>query len=259
MAQKQSLTLTKSLDILNLFAKSGVPLTVKEICRQMCLPESTLYRYISTLAQRDFIEYDSSCQKYRLGMNLVRLGYIATQQLEIHRSAYPVMEELARGSGETVLLTLRKGSNAIVVEVVDSGRAGIKLAMNRGDILPLHSCALTRPLMAFLPDEEIDSILRANPPKQFTAHTIIDLKQLKNELKKVKRQGYSYSDQELTVGARGLGVPVWDYSTTVIATLSLAGSIHNFPKSKMPILLDLLLKVAEQCSVRMGYIAEGKY
>jgi IclR family acetate operon transcriptional repressor len=163
------------------------------------------------------------------------------------------MEELARKTGETVLLTVRKGINAIVVEVVDSGRAGVKLAMDRGDILPLYSCALTRPLLAFLADEEIDSILRDNPPKQFTKHTITDLQQVKKELKKVTRQGYSYSDQELTVGARGLGAPIWDYSKTVVATLSLVGSIHNFQRGRIPNLVKSLFGAAEQCSMKMGF------
>ena len=253
MPQKKIVTLEKSLQILELFAKTGAPLNIKEICYHNRLPESTLYRYIRTLGERGFIEYDHSIQKYRLGMNLIRLGHVATRQLEIHRCAHPIMQQLASETGETVLLTLRRGINAIVVEVVDSGRAGIKLAMNRGDILPLHSCALTRPLMAFLPDKEIDSILWANSPKKFTDHTVTDLKQLKSELKKVRRQGYSYSDQEVTVGARGLGAPVWDYSATVIATLSLAGSIHNFQRWKIPELLKVLLEATEQCSLKMGF------
>jgi IclR family KDG regulon transcriptional repressor len=250
---RMTITLKKSLDIMELFVKAGVPLNVREISQHISLPESTLYRYIRTLLQRDFIEYDPSSQKYRLGMNVIRLGSTAAKQLEIHRCAYSLMEELARKAGETVLLILRKGMHAIVVEVVDSGRAGIKLAVNRGDILPLHSCALTRPLMAFLPDEEIDSILRANPPKQFTKYTIIDLLQIKKELKKACCQGYSYSDQEVTVGARGLGAPVWNYSRTVIGTLGLAGSIHNFQKGRIPSLLKLLLEATEQCSLKMGF------
>jgi len=72
------------------------------------------------------VGYDTSCQKYRLGMNLIRSGFIATRQQEINRAAYPIMEELAREAGETVFLKLRKGTNAIVVEVVDSNRSGIK-------------------------------------------------------------------------------------------------------------------------------------
>lgn len=253
MPQKQSITLKKSLDMLELFGKNGLPLNVKELSQQIGLPESTVYRYISTLAQRDFIEYDPSFQKYRLGMKLIRLGYIATRQLEIHRVAYPIMEELARKSGETVLLTLRKGISAIVVEVVESSRGGIKLAMNRGDTLPLYSCALTRPLIAYLPGEEIDSILEASPPKRFTEHTISDLQEIKSELRKVRRQGYAYSDQEVTIGARGLGAPVFNYTGAVIGTLCLAGSLHHVTKTKIPQFLKILLKATEQCSLKMGF------
>jgi DNA-binding IclR family transcriptional regulator len=169
------------------------------------------------------------------------------------------MEDLARNAGETVLLTIRKGIElAVVLEVVNSGQTGIKLAMNRGDNLPLYSCALTRPLIAFLPDDQIDLILRTNSPKRFTDYTITDVKQIKNELKKVKRLGYSFSDQEVTVGARGLGAPIFNYSGTVIATLCLAGSVHNITNSKIPSFVSLLLKATEQCSLKMGFEPVGK-
>jgi IclR family transcriptional regulator, KDG regulon repressor len=258
MPQKQQITLNKSLDILELFAQAGSPLNVKEISSAIKLPESTLYRYISTLTQRDFIEYDPTTQKYRLGMNLIRLGYIATRQQEIHRAAYPVMEELAREAGETVFLTLRKDMNAIVVEVVESRRSGIKWAMNRGDTLPLHSCSLTRPLMAYLPSAEIESILRKNRLASYTEHTITNPKQIRAELDKVKRQGYSYSDQELTLGARALGAPIRDYSGEVVATLGLAGSVHSLTRKTVSGLVRLLLSATERCSQKMGFKPSGQ-
>ena len=132
MSQKKTITVGRSLDILEIFATKQTPLTIKEICHYNRIPESTVYRYIKTLTQRDYVEYDPTTQKYRLGMNLIRLGYIAIRQLEIHHSSYPIMENLARKTEETVTLTVRKEDYAIVVEVVDSGRGGMKLALNCG-------------------------------------------------------------------------------------------------------------------------------
>jgi len=253
MPQKQSITLKKALDILEIFGEEHNPLNVKKISQQSGLPESTLYRYINTLVEREFVEYDSSIQGYRLGIKLIKLGYAAARQLEIHRVVYPMMEELARATGETVLLTVRKGTAAVVVEVVESPRGGIKLAMNRGDSLPLHSCALTRPLMAYLPDKEIDLILQAEPPKRFTEYTITGFEDIKNELRRVRRQGYAYSNQELTIGARGLGCPIFNHSGAVIATLCLAGSLHHITEKTIPKFLKILLNATKTCSLKMGF------
>jgi DNA-binding IclR family transcriptional regulator len=253
MAQKRINSLNKALDILELFTKTGTPLNVKEISSHIKLPESTVYRYISTFFERGYIECDPSSQKYCLGINLLKMSYITANQQEIYRIALPIMEELARKAGETVLLTVRRGNDGVVLEVVLSGQTGIKLAMNRGDSLPLHSCALTRPLIAYLPDDEIDSILKVNPPRRFTDYTMTDVQQIKAELKKLRRQGYCYSDQEVTVGARGLGAPIFNYAGTVIASLCLAGAVHNFTKSKIPTFVSLLLKATEQCSIKKGF------
>ena len=253
MAQKKTITLGKSLDILELFREVGTSLTVKEICHHNSLPESTAYRYINTLIQRDYLEYDPAAQKYRLGMNLIKLGYVAMKQLEIHRSCYSIMEDLARETGETVTLTVRRGNSAIVLEVVDSGRGGIKLAINRGDSLPLCLCAITRPLITFLPEEEIDSILRGPSPKRFTIYTLTDLDKIRSELQKVKHQGYSYSAQQLTAGAAGLGAPIRDFSEKVVGTLGLVGPLSSFEKSRIPYLLKSLLEASRGCSVKMGF------
>lgn len=240
------------LEILELLANIGHPLEVKEICQNMGLSGSTLYRYVNNLTRLELIEYEPSSRKYHLGIKLVRLGHLATRQLEIHRQAYPIMEELTQKTGDSAILTVRRGTKAIVVEFVEIDRTGIKFAMNRGDILPLYCCAITRPLMAFLPEEEIECILRANRPKGLTSHTITDLKKIKGELRKIRRQGYAMSSQELTLGAKGLGAPIRDYSGKVIAALGLVGPIHDFSKGKIPHLLEILLAATKQCSLKMG-------
>ncbi len=253
MTQKKTITLGKSLYLLELFGEVGTSLNVKEICQRSSLPESTVYRYIKTLCQRDYLEYDSAAQKYRLGVSLIKLGNIAMRQLEIHRCCYPIMEDLAKKTGETVTLTVRRGNSAIVIEVVDSGRSGIKLAMNRGDNLPLYLCAITRPLVAFLPEVEIHFIFDGDRPKLFTNYTLTDLVKIRSELQKVKRQGYSYSVQQLTIGAAGLGAPIRDFSEKVVGSLALVGPLASFEKSRIPSLLKSLLEASRECSVKMGF------
>ena len=67
MSQKKSVTLTKSLNILEIFAKKATPLRVDEISNQIGLSESTIYRYISTLGEHGFVEYDSFSKNIVLG------------------------------------------------------------------------------------------------------------------------------------------------------------------------------------------------
>jgi DNA-binding IclR family transcriptional regulator len=253
MPQKKTITLEKSLDILELFSKGGNPLSIKELCSQNKLPESTVYRHISTLAKRDYIQYDPSIQKYRLGLNLIKLGHMAAKQLQIHRSSYASMKDLAGKTGETVTLTVKRENNAIVVEVVDSGRGGIKLEISLGDSLPLYLCAITRPLLAFLPEEEIESILHRDPPRFFTSYTVIDLVKIRSELRKIKHLGYSYSAQQLTKGAAGLGAPIRDFSGEVVGGLGLVGPLSNFEKLRIPSLVKNLLEATKQCSIGMGF------
>lgn len=245
--------LKKYLTILETLANSEVPLNIREISRKIKIPKSTLYRHLANLSKMDLIEYDAANDTYALGVYLVRLGQIAARRLNIYRCAYPFMEDLAKKTGETTVLTVKKENKALVIEVVDSGRTGMKYAMNRGDLLPLYCCAITRPLMISLSEEEINSILRNDPPRSFTPYTITDPKIIKEEINKVKRQGYSFSNQELTIGAKGVGAPIWDYSGKVIAALSIVGPVHNFSEKKVGAFIKLLKKATDECSLKMGF------
>src|ERR1700761_4620406 len=74
--------------------------------------------------------------------------------------------------------------------------------------MPLHSFAAGKAILAALSSEELDTYFARGERQRFTAHTLTEEEALRDELNKIRTQGYALSYEEHTVGVVGLGVAV---------------------------------------------------
>jgi DNA-binding IclR family transcriptional regulator len=94
--------------------------------------------------------------------------------------------------------------------------------------------------MAFLPEEEIDKIVRSQGLPKLCVNTITDRDELNAELKRIREQGYAQSLEETDLGAWGVATPIRGWEGEVIAAIGLAGPILRFGD-------ELVQKYAAQC------------
>ena len=74
----------------------------------------------------------------------------------------------------------------------------------------LHSSASGKAFLAFLPRPAQDLLLSATTLTKFTHNTITTLAALKVELARVRRRGFSVNDEEVELGVRCIGAPIFD-------------------------------------------------
>ncbi|MCJ7648930.1 MAG: IclR family transcriptional regulator C-terminal domain-containing protein, partial [Candidatus Lokiarchaeota archaeon] len=89
--------------------------------------------------------------------------------------------------------------------------------------------------------------------KKYTENTIINKKELENEFKKIREQGYALDNIEHEEGVRCVAGPIRDYSGKVIASMSISGPAFRINESNI---LGIAKKVKEYCdciSKEMGY------
>jgi DNA-binding IclR family transcriptional regulator len=63
-------------------------------------------------------------------------------------------------------------------------------------------------MLSQLPEGELEAQLGGHPLTRYTATTITDLRRLKGELARIRRQGYSTDNQEFMSGVVCIAVPV---------------------------------------------------
>lgn len=240
-------TLNKSVEILDVFLKKHDMLNVAEISNSLKMPRSSIYKYLAALRKHGFVDYEKKTGAYKLGIKFLQYASLVRSQIRIDAVALPYMRKLANEVKETVILSILLNQVAYCVERVGY-ESGIIFSMQRGAHLPLNSGASAKVLLASLPDEEIDALLRETKMIAFTPNTITDRQKLKENLMKIRRDGYAYSDQEVDVGARAVAAPILNDELRLIAGLCVAGPVQRMDDLKIKKVTKLVIKYAKDIS-----------
>jgi IclR family transcriptional regulator, pca regulon regulatory protein len=98
----------------------------------------------------------------------------------------------------------------------------ISLRLYVGSRLPAYASSLGRSILAFLPEEQAESIIDRSELKPLTGHTIVNRKRLLAELKTIRERGYALNDQEVANGLRGVAAPVLTEAGKPIAAINIS-------------------------------------
>src|SRR5438046_5483472 len=108
----------RALQILCAFEPAGGELRVTDIAAGLGVHKSTASRLAATLVAHGFLERVAGADAFRLGRRLVCLGMVAAG-VELIDAARTAMEELGVATGETVVLSVAAGFEAVSVAQVD--------------------------------------------------------------------------------------------------------------------------------------------
>lgn len=220
-------TVDRLVRIIDSFSASRPSWTLTELSEHLDLPKSTLHRFLSSLAAHGILRQDEESKRWQLGYRLFVWGSLAERSTALRDIARPVMRDLVVQTGETALLTAYHAEEVVCVEKVESSHS-VRLALDVGSRRPPHAGASSKVLMAYLPDQEIDSIIRDHRLPKLCVNTITDRKELEAELARVREQGYAQSVEETDVGAWGVATPIRDWDGQVVAAIGVAGPNSRF-------------------------------
>jgi IclR family transcriptional regulator, acetate operon repressor len=156
---------------------------------------------------------------------LIVAGRAAEGQAQLRNIAVPVMEECRRASGETIHLSVRQGSNVILVERLD-GILPVTQFRPYGSGAPLGLTAPGKAILAALPKEELDDFLSRPLPGR-TAMSVTDPVKLREELNVVKSQGYASALGSNGNGVGAVGAAICDASGRPFAAISASGPLSR--------------------------------
>lgn len=239
--------------MLDAFLDDRDSMSLADLSRELSLNKSRVFRIMSTLQRRGFVERDASSREYLLGLRFIEFGEAARRRLGLIEVAGPVLTELADATGESVFLGVRDGLDAVCVAMRES-KHPVRLTAEVGRRVPLHVGGVPKVLLAFLPPPEQETVLkrlRLNPitPKTITTHA-----GLRRVLAAIRRQGYVITADDLDLGATSVAVPILDGSGKLIAGISVAGPSERFTPSVMQQTLPLTLAGAQRIAIRMGRV-----
>ena len=215
-------------------------MSLGDLSEKIGLPKGTSHRLLSSLGYFDFVRQDPLTKNYFLGFKLVDLGNLMLDQLDLRNEARPNLILLAEKVQETVHLVIQDGDEALYIDKVDlyPKRSGLQMVSRLGARNPLHCCSVGKVLLANLPEEELERIIKTRGLPKRTQNTITDRDRLREHLAMVKLTGYAVDNEENEEGVRCVAAPIMNGMGRVIAAMSISGPTARIT----PQLIDSALK-----------------
>ena len=241
----------RAMNLLELLASSRRGLTLSELSRKLSIPKSTTYYLVYTLVTRGYVQRTNSGH-YSLGFRFADVASASTAGLNLSTLAKPYLRQIAARLNLTTILAVLGGAEAVIIGKVTWARDGDGGGGAWvGRHLDPHCTAQGKALIANLPDDELDKLLTGRELAQSTNKTILSLPALKAHLAEVRANGYSVNDEEHVLGARAVAAPVVDSWGVVIAAISVRGSTHQIPSSRLRELGGEMVRAARDMSLQL--------
>jgi IclR family transcriptional regulator, KDG regulon repressor len=244
--------LDKALEILEHLSQLREEVDLATLAKETKIPKSTLLRLLNTLKNHSLVQQNHKSQKYQLGWALIYLGKVAGRSYSLPDIVHPLLDDLARKTGETVSLAVLADGYATYVDQVISSNI-IRGVPRIGSKLRLHCTSAGKLFLSALTDEELAGFLKTNTLEKKTKKTITVAGELAAEIRKVRDQGFAVDDEETEIGGRCVAAPVLDKEGNLVAAISIVGPTTRIRLEDYPRLSVLVREVAARASSALGY------
>lgn len=242
--------LDRALDVLEALADGAEPLGVTELARRVGATKSAAYRILANLERRGYVSKDATTARYSLGTRLAYLGQRSLGTFDLRQVARPVLDDLNRRFHETVNLGVLEGDEVVYIDMIESHH-GLRMAARVGARDYVHSTALGKAMLAFLPPDAIARRLQRPLPAR-TAHTITDPALFAAELDRVRARGVAEDHAENELGARCVAAPIFDHAGAVIAAISVSSPESRLDDRRAAEVADAVQAAAQEITRRVG-------
>ena len=243
-------TISRSIQLLRCFADEP-ELGISDIAQRLGIAKSTVYGIVSTLETHNFLEQDSRTGRYRLGIEIFRLG--TKVKSDLLNLAKPYMEKLVNDFSETVHLVVPDQCCILYIHKIESPHS-MRICSRVGERLPLYCTAVGKALLAQMGETEQAAVIRATSFHLFTPFTIQDVAALEQELAKIKAAGFAVDREELEIGLTCVAAPIFDGDGKPSAAISVAGPTVRMTSLTIETIARGLLGVTREISSRIGYL-----
>lgn len=247
-----SAAVERALTMLEIVAQENEGLSNAEISRKLQIPKSSASYLLKTLETRGYMTRDPESGKYRVGLKVLSLSRGALGGRDVRGIALPIMRHLMQQTGLTCHLAVLDGPDAVYIEKVEP-EGFIRMDTWVGRRMRVHATSVGKAIVAYIPVEQLEGILRKSGMEKRTPKTITTAPRLLKELEKIRAQGYAVDDEENNLGARCVAAPVFDERGAIEASLGLSGTTQQVSPQTMPRILEALKDSARHISMGMGY------
>ncbi|MGH9209312.1 MAG: IclR family transcriptional regulator domain-containing protein [Acidimicrobiales bacterium] len=240
--------LARGLAIITAFSPTATALSVSDAAARTSLPRPTARRLLMTLEKLGYVR--SSNGLYTLTTKVLELGTTYVAALGIWELARPHLEALVAQTGESSSMSQLDGGDIVYVARVPVPKI-IALSVHIGTRFPAVATSMGQVLLADLPDDELDKVLKAPSQSGIIPRLTPTRAKLDRDLAEVRRRGWALSDERLSLGIRSVAAPVRDASGTTVVAVNVTvhaaeTSVSDLKRRHLPLLLETAANITEE-------------
>lgn len=202
-------TLIRGFMLLETIMKSDKPLTSAYLAEDLDLPKATVHRIAQQLEEEGLLQREPNGKRFIGGLRLRKLATAVLSNSVITASRHMILQNLSEQINETCNLTALDGNEIIYLDRVESNWP-FRIHLPVGSHLPLHCTATGKLFLANMKPVWRQRYLRVVSLKKYTDKTILDIVELKVQLKQIAKEDVGYDVGEYLDGMIALAVPVKD-------------------------------------------------
>lgn len=249
-------SLDRVFDIIELLSTQHQGMSITEIGRTLDLHKSTVYRLLSVLKERGYVEKGTENNFYRIGPRFVDVASLYLNKLEIKTEAESYVRALSRSVNETVYTAILQESSVVYIEKVEQFDSLRKYSII-GQRKPVYCTSLGKALMFDKSDDEIRTLLAPVQFLPFTDHTHQSIDGFLADVGRCRGRGWAQDDEEEEIGIQCVGAPVYDYRGRVIAAVSVSTRKKNDVDLDFDAVGPQVVETARAISARLGARLSG--
>jgi len=228
----------KAFVLLECLARSGKAVPLRELAESAGLPKPTAYRLLQTLRSIGYLNQEADSSSYVLSDGIQRLAPSHPYAM-LRLTARPIMDQLHQQFDETVNLGVLEGEMIRYVDFIETTKA-LRLVARPGEIDPAYSTALGRAVLAELPEDEVEQLLRRSEVKRRTSRTMTDCGGLLAVISQNRNKGWAEESEENNRG---------------VCCLAVSLTAHGFPYAAISLTIP---KARLDSEVRRAVVAALK-
>jgi IclR family acetate operon transcriptional repressor len=229
---RQIQSVVRALDILEVIAKESDGLALSELSSRVGLNTSTCHHLISTLVARGYVLHLGRSRGYALGSKVHEMVDLALGESDPSELLKDDLRLLGSQIGHGVQLAVL-AETSLLTKLRFPAPDRDAEALEPDELIKLralHATATGKAIMAWLPEIELVRVISVNGLTRYTGKTLTTLSGLIENLRLVRRYGYSIDDEELKDGVVCIGAALRDSGGAIVGSISMTATSDKMTK-----------------------------
>jgi DNA-binding IclR family transcriptional regulator len=218
-----------------------------EVARRTGLARPTAHRLLKSMEAHGLVTYIGG-RGFRLGPRLLGLAATAMRELPLRDLAQPVLERLARATGESAQLFVRDHQRRVCIAAAES-RNELRTIVEIGAELPLTAGSAGKVFLAFGPPALTAELIAT--ADRFTSVTPVG-ERLERQLATARRAGWASSAGEREPGVGSVSAPIHEPYGALLAVVSLSGPEQRVGRISAKRYAPAVVEAAREIEAALG-------